>query len=117
MALQDDLLSIERELWIGEADAYRRNLDDDCLVAFTEMAGVSQREEVAGMVEGGPRWRELELEIEGFLRPTDEVAIVSYRASAVRGGEDRYRALVSSGYVRRGDEWKMMFHQQTPLPG
>lgn len=116
MALKDDLLSIERELWKGEADAYRQNLDDDCLVAFTEMAGVSTREDIAGMVEGGPRWRDVELEVEGFLHLTEEVAILCYRASAVRG-EDRYRALVSSGYVRRGDAWKMMFHQQTPLAG
>ena len=116
MALKDELLSIEKELWTGDAGAYRQNLDEHCLVAFTEMAGVSKREEVAGMVEGGPRWRDLELEVEGLLQPTDEVAILSYRASAVREG-DRYRALVSSGYVRRGGAWKMMFHQQTPLPG
>ena len=28
---------------------------------------------------------------------------------------EAYAALVSTGYVRRDDGWKMMFHQQTPL--
>lgn len=38
--LKDELLGIERELWTGGADAYLENLDDDCLVVFTEMVGV-----------------------------------------------------------------------------
>jgi hypothetical protein len=38
----------------------------------------------------------------------------SNRHSGNRGDES-YRALVSSGYARRDDGWKMVFHQQTPL--
>lgn len=115
MGLQDDLLSIEEELWTGGAEAYLENLDDDCLVAFTEMAGVSTREQIAGTVEDGDRWRDLALELEDFLRPTDTVALLTYRADAVRGSGEPYRALVSSGYVNRDGAWKMVFHQQTPL--
>lgn len=120
MGLKSDLLSIERELWTGGADAYHRNLDDDCLVAFTEMAGVWSREKVAGSVEEGERWRDVEIEVEGFLRPQADVALLTYRARAVRGeGEDeeRYHARVSSGYVDRDGQWKMAFHHQTPLSG
>ncbi len=115
MDLENELLAIENELWSGGAESYLRNLDEDCLVAFTEMAGVPTREEVAASVQGGPRWREVEIEVEGLLRPTPEVAVLAYRASATRGEDERYRALVSSGYVRRDGVWKLMFHQQTPL--
>lgn len=118
MGLKSDLLSIERELWTGGADAYHRNLDDDCLVAFTEMAGVWTREQVAGSVEEAERWRDLEMEVEGFLRPQPDLALLTYRARALRGeGDDaeRYHALVTSGYVDRDGRWKMVFHQQTPL--
>ena len=114
MTLENELLSIERTLWSAEAEAYRRNLDDRCLVAFTGMAGVSSREEIAGSVEGSQRWKDLDLEVVGLLQPTPDVALLTYRAGAVRG-EERYRALVSSGYARRDDGWKMVFHQQTPL--
>ncbi len=116
MELQDELLAIEEELWTGGAGPYREHLDDECLVAFTEMAGVSTREQIAGTVEGDERWRDLEIEVRGLHRPTDGVVMLTYRADAVRGDE-RYRALVSSGYVHRDDGWKMTFHQQTPLPG
>lgn len=114
MAWTDDVLSIERELWTMDADAYHRHVDERCLVAFTEMAGAWTREQVAGSVEGGQRWSDLEIEIEGSLRPLPDVAFVTYRARAKRGSEP-YHARVSSAYVNRDGEWKMVFHQQTPL--
>ncbi|MGE0397455.1 MAG: hypothetical protein AB7T06_12085 [Kofleriaceae bacterium] len=113
--MKDELLAIERALWSGGPEAYRRHVDDECLVAFTAMAGVKRRDEVAASVEGGPRWRDLEMELQGLLTPTETVAILTYRARAVRGNDERYSALVSSAYVRRQDGWKLIFHQQTPL--
>jgi hypothetical protein len=115
MALQNDLISIEKELWTGGPEAYLRNLDEDCLVAFEEMAKLSTREEVAGMADGAPRWRDLEIEPVGLVQPTDDMAIVSYRIDATRGDE-RYRALIGSAYVKRDGRWKLSFHQQTKLP-
>ena len=115
MGLRDDLLAMERKLWVGGKAEYRGALDDDCLLAFATMAGVSSRAEVAEQADPN-RWRNLDIDVEGFLQPTDDVALVTYRASAVRGNEP-YEARVSSGYVRRGGAWKLMFHQQTPLAG
>lgn len=114
MTLRDDLLAMERKLWSGGKAEYRRTLDDDCLIAFTEMAGVSSRDTIADQADGN-RWHGLDIEVEGFLQPTDDVALLTYRANAVRGQDEPYTARVSSGYVKRGHDWKMMFHQQTPL--
>ena len=115
MKLQDDLLAMEQQLWSGGKTAYRQTLDNDCLVAFTEMVGVSSRDAIADQADAG-RWHDLDLEPEAFLQPTNDVAILTYRVSAVRGNDQPYNARVSSGYVRRDGAWKMMFHQQTPLP-
>lgn len=112
--VEEQLLDLDRQLWSGGPDAYRAILDDDCLLAFTEMAGVSDREAVARTADTPQRWRDVELEPEGVVQPTPAVAILTYRASATRGDE-QYRALVSSGYVKRDGGWKLMFHQQTPL--
>ena len=116
MSLMDELLWMEKELWEGGPEAYRRLLDDDCLIAFTDMSRIASREEIAGTVEESPRWRDVQIEVEGLLRPKGTVAILTYRAWARREDGEHYRALVSSGYVDRAGEWKMMFHQQTPLP-
>ena len=114
MSLEQELATIEERLWTGGPDAYRNHLDDECLVAFTGMAGVSTREEIAGTAAGG-RWRDLEIDVKGLVRPSDDVAILTYEASAARDGAEEYRALVSSGYARRDGAWKLVFHQQAPL--
>lgn len=115
MNLREDLLEMEQQLWSGGATAYRRTLDDDCLIGFTEAVGVTSRESIAAQADGN-RWHDLDIELEGFLQPTDDVALLTYHATAVRENDEPYEARVSSGYVRRDGEWKMMFHQQTPLP-
>lgn len=115
MTVENDLLTIENRLWTGGPDAYREHVAEECLVAFTGMAGISSREEIAGTVEDGPRWRDVEVEVKGLVRPTEDVAILTYEASALRGESEEYRALVSSAYTRRNGGWKLVFHQQTPL--
>lgn len=69
------------------------------------------------MAEDAPRWRELEGQFEDLVRPAPDVVLLTYRAGAVRGEGEGYRALVSRRYVKRDGAWKMMFHQQTPLAG
>lgn len=115
MTTVEELLPIEKSLWTGGPNAYREHVDEACLLAFTKMARVSSRDEVVATVAHGPRWRELEIDVQGLIQPASDVAIFTYRASAVRGDDERYRALVGSGYVRRDDGWKLIYHQQTPL--
>ena len=81
------------------------------------MSGSYTREEVAEMVEEGPRWRDPEFEGTTVHQPDPGMAVLVYQASTARGEGESYRALVGSGYVKRQDGWKMFFHQQTPLPG
>ena len=117
MALQDELIALEERFWKGDAGFYRDNLDDQCLTAFAEMAGVFRKDDIARTVGESPRWRDVELAPKGLVEPTDDFAVLTYQASATRGEGERYRALVSSGYVRRAaGAWKLAFHQQTPLP-
>jgi hypothetical protein len=114
MNVRDDLFAMERKLWSGGKAEYQRTLDDKCLIAFTAMAGVSSRDEIADQA-GANRWQDLKITDEGFLQPTDDVALLTYHASAAQTKGEPYEARVSSGYVRRNGGWKMMFHQQTPL--
>jgi len=115
MTTKDDLLALEKQFWTGDAEFYRRNLDDPCLTAFTEMAGVFDKEEIAATIKGGQRWRDLELEYKGLIEPVPDMAILTYQAKAKRENGAPYSALVSSGYAKREGGWKMTFHQQTPL--
>ena len=113
MELRDDLVAMEKKLWSGGQSEYRNTLDSDCLVAFTEMAGISSRDEIASQASAR-RFSDVDIDVDGLLRPTDDVAILTYHVHASRD-KNQYEAVVSSGYVRRDGIWKMMFHQQTPL--
>ena len=117
MTLQTDLLALERKFWTGDAEFYRGHLADECLVAFPDMAGVMSKDQVADMVKkDGPRWSEVNMRDKGLVEPVPGMAMLSYEASAKRGGDgERYNALVSSAYVKKNGEWKLAFHQQTPL--
>ena len=113
MTLEDRLYETERQFWTGGSDVYRAHVDETCLTVFTEMAALLDRDRIAQSVEGH-RWDEVAISRKGFKQPEETVAIIAYEATAKRAGRS-YRALVGSGYVRRGQDWKMMFHQQTPL--
>ena len=115
MSLEDELFEVEKGFWGGGEDYFRHHVDHQCLIAFTEMTGVQPREGVAASARDPQRWRDLRIERRGFLQAADDVAFLSYQASATRASGEPYRALVSTGYVRRSDGWKMAFHGQTPL--
>jgi hypothetical protein len=115
MILEDQLYDIERQFWTGGEETYRAHVDERCLAVFSEMAALLDREQIARSAGQGGRWQDVAMTRRGIIRPARTVAIISYEAAARRGDGSPYRALASTAYVRRGPEWKMTFHQQTPL--
>ena len=115
MALVDDLLKLEKRFWTADAAFYEDELDERCLVAFTQMAGVMSKQDVAATVGEGPRWETPSIDVKGCIQPTNELAILTYEATSKKPDGEEYSALVSSGYVKRDGSWKLTFHQQTPL--
>jgi hypothetical protein len=114
MSLQQDLLAIERTFWTGGPEAYQAHTDKECLVVFSDTAGVMKREDIAKQAEKG-RWQDVSFEPKGLAELDDRTAVVSYECRAKRKDGQPYHAVVSSAYVKRPDGWKMAFHQQTPL--
>src|SRR5262245_15332936 len=108
MALDQELLSLEKQFWTQGKDFYRKKLDERCLVAFTEMAGVMSKEQVVSTIDDQKRFRDIDIEQKGLLQPDDDVAVLTYRVKAQRPDGERYQAVVSSGYARRNGEWKMV---------
>jgi hypothetical protein len=117
MSTHADILALEKQFWSGDAEFYRTHVDAKCLVAFPDMAAVMTNDDVARTVsQDGPQWRDVNFREKGLVEPMQGMAVFSYEASAKRGATgEPYNALVSSGYVKRDGEWKLAFHQQTPL--
>ena len=113
MSLEQDLLAIETQFWTGGPEAFQRHSDDNCLVVFTEMAGVMAKADIAKTAEKG-RWTDVRPALKGMAKLADDSVIISYECTAKRKNGEPYHALVSSGYRKRPDGWKLAFHQQTP---
>lgn len=115
MPKRDEILALERGFWTGDANFFKENSDASCLVAFPDMAGVMGRNDLAATATNPNRWQDLEIELKGILEPQDGVVFLSYEATATRDTGEAYKALVSSGYLKRSDGWKLAFHSQAPL--
>jgi hypothetical protein len=115
MTLEEQLFEIERGFWDKGEPHFRAHMDDVCLISFADMAEVKRNEEIAAMAREAPTWSDIEIEPCGFVHPTPDFALINYQIAAT-GKDRRHRAIVSSGYVRRGDGWKAAFHGQALLP-
>jgi len=114
-----EVVQLEEQGWKalssgGEAarDFYERVLDDTVWMLLPGGLVLDDRATVVDSMSGQP-WSSYELSDMRSFQPTDDTAVVTYGVVAHRDAAP-YSALMSSVYVRRGHEWKLAFHQQTP---
>ena len=91
---------------------YREVLDDEVRMLFPGGLMLTDREQVIESM-GGPPWDSHELSEVSVVQPHPDVAVITYRVAAERGGA-AYSALAASLYVRRDSRWRMVSHQHTP---
>jgi hypothetical protein len=118
MSLEDDLFRIEEGFWFAGEEHFLQHVDDSCLLAFPQggqMHGIYSVEQIAQTATAPNRWRDLKIANRQMLQPTGGIAVLSYRAEVLRADGQPYAALVSSGYINKGEGWKLMFHQHSPL--
>jgi hypothetical protein len=120
MSTRHDLLELEREAWRalstdGETAAahYEKLLADEVLMLLPGGLVIDDRQAVIESMRGAP-WDGFEITDERVLELDDRTAVVAYRATAQRSGQD-YEALFNSTYVRDDGQWRLTLHQQTPV--
>lgn len=108
----DLLWDLERRFWLDGPEHYRAGLDPACVMVFP--FGVLAGEAILQSLEGAPRWAAVEMTGRQAARPTDDLAVLAYRATGRRDGAADYEAWCSSTYRRDGPRWRLVQHQQTP---
>ena len=103
---------VERELWTGGPEAFRRWMAAECLMVFPDPTGILTGPAAIEAIGGAPRWQRVGF-AGGLLRRTGEAAVLAYRAEATRPGGEAWRALCSSTYARLAGAWWLVQHQQT----
>ena len=116
----DELIDLEERGWTaltgGEAAArefYDAVMDKEVVMLFPGGIILSSRDEILRSM-GGPPWAWFRITEPRTLALGNDAGLIAYGVKAQREGGEVYAALISNAYVRRGGEWKMVFHQPTP---
>lgn len=94
------------------AEFYREHLTEDAVMVFA--FGILSRAETIAAMEAAPPWSTYRIAQPMAVRLTDGSAVLTYRATAQRAGQEPYDAFMSTLFVERDGSWMTAFHQQTP---
>jgi ketosteroid isomerase-like protein len=115
MSLESELLEIEGVFWQSSGDIgfWGEHFNDDGVIALP--TGLMGKETVVNSQQRTKPWDDFSIKDAHVVDLGDDVASISYRATARRESESEYSAVVTSVYARRNGEWQLMVHQQTPI--
>lgn len=112
----DELEQLERDGWQAlsgpeGAAFYAEVMHDEGVMVFPGM--VMDKTAALETMRSVAPWSSFKLSDIHVLRPAPDSGVVVYRANAIREGKE-YEASMASVYVRRGDAWVLVLHQQSP---
>ena len=112
--MADLLWHRERRLWLEGVDAFKAIVHPDCIMAFAAPIGIMKGKAIIESLKNAPRWTEVEMSLQTSSH-TGDATVLAYFAKAHRAGSSDYLAYCTSTYMREGDEWRVVQHQQTPV--
>lgn len=77
--------------------------------------GVLMRAAAIAAMAAAPPWASFHLDDQEVVRLDADSALLTYRATAPRAGQDPYTAFMTTIFVRQDRVWKTAFHQQIPV--
>lgn len=116
MSLSEQLIELEAQFWraAGDPEFYRDRFADDGVMAFH--VGIMTKTRIMQSISGADRWESFTIDDPHVVAISDNVASITYSTVANRvGSQEKYLAAITSVYADRGDGWKLVLHQQTPL--
>ncbi|MDO5632685.1 MAG: nuclear transport factor 2 family protein [Paracoccus sp. (in: a-proteobacteria)] len=107
-----DLWAVEQAFWTDDAEQALAHVDAAAVMIFAD-AGILDRPAIAKGLRDAPRWQSVSMTNQTTVEAGNTV-VLAYRADARREGQS-YRALCSSIWVRQGEGWCLLAHQQTAV--
>src|SRR5262249_16438643 len=118
MDRQEELTGIERSLWTNDGALYEETYAPEAILIFPEVGriGLEQALEAIRAENAAGRHRaEVAFVGVGVTRIASDVELLTYEATARWNDEKNpARTLCATLYARRGDIWRVLFHQQIP---
>lgn len=114
--LASELEMLERQGWEAlsgpnGAAFYDEVMADEGLMVFPGL--VMDKRATLDVIGKVAPWLSYELR-DVRIATVADVGLVTYRAVGQRAEQPLYEAVMSSVYVRRGTQWQLLLHQQSP---
>lgn len=110
MSLTEERWADEEAWWTMGAAEARRRTHPAAVMAFG--FGLLQGEEIFAALDGTPGWDSVGMSDRRMVENEDCV-VLGYAATARRPDGSDYAAFCTSTWVRQGDDWQIVQHQQT----
>jgi ketosteroid isomerase-like protein len=121
MITMQTLIDLENQGWqalSSEGDAgrnfYASVLHDDAVMIFPGGLLLEGKEQILESLAAQP-WKSYEIDAPRTLSLAEDAALLIYKVTSQREGDEPYEALISSAYVLDAGAWKLICHQQTPV--
>jgi hypothetical protein len=119
ISMLKELLTLEHAGWSALCDGtagsfYREHMTPDGVMVVAD-GSVMTRDEVALALRSSPSWQSYEIDVPRMVRIGDDARALIYRGTGHREGEPPFVAMMTSVYVRDGEDWKLALYQQTPI--
>lgn len=110
----EDLWDREEGFWTEGAGSARQMTMKGAVFVFPYPAGILQGDALWRTADVAQRWRSVVMNDRTVTHEGD-IALLAYYVSAERKDAPIHEALCSSVYLRDGDAWLRLSHQQTPV--
>lgn len=116
-----ELIELEEQGWqalSSDGNAaqtfYDAVLHDDAVMFFPGGMRLEGKQLILESLAAQP-WKTYQIEAPRILSLSEKAALLAYKVRAQREGDEPYEALIGSTYTQVGGQWKLIFHQQTPV--
>jgi hypothetical protein len=116
-----ELLRLEQAGWTSLCDGsgdsfYARMMTPEAVMVLADGSALDREQAVASLRDA-PAWSSYEISDERLIPLGSGATALVYTGRAFRAaGGPAFVAIMTSVYVRDGDEWRLALYQQTPVP-
>jgi hypothetical protein len=116
MALQEELVQIERSLWASDPEVYEATFTPDAILIFPEVGKIGTGVAVDAIRQenrDGRYWAEVRFNDVTTSQLAPRIVLLTYEATARWNDEEAAgRTLCATLYINRDSQWRVAFHQQ-----
>jgi hypothetical protein len=108
------LWDLEARFWTSGADTARATTSPDAVMILPYPPGILRGDRLWPRLPDATGWRTVHM-TDRTVTSHGTLVILAYRVSAEKAGTAIHEALCASTYLRSGDGWTRLSHQQTPI--